>query len=173
MHLIPSAIAPTPSLHLARSVSSSTLNPIFSIFSSTCFFHVCFGRPRFCGPFTSNIIAFFKMLSSSLLTTCPYHLTPFALAILSKVSFRPSIFISLLFRTDSLLLIRSKTSITEFTIVLYRFKNLLTQFVVAFSQLKNLIAQFAVALLNFWFWLRNLLLRSFTSKNRLRIFHCA
>ena len=33
MHLIPSAIAPTPSLHLARSVASSTLNPIFFIFS--------------------------------------------------------------------------------------------------------------------------------------------
>ena len=94
MHLIPSAIAPTPSLHLARSKASSTLNPIFFIFSSTCFFHVCFGRPRFHGPFTSNIIAFFKKLSSSLLTTCPYHLTPFALAILSKVSFRPSIFMS-------------------------------------------------------------------------------
>ena len=47
MHLIPSAIASTPSLHLARSVASSTLNPIFFIFSSTCFFHVCFGRPRF------------------------------------------------------------------------------------------------------------------------------
>ena len=77
MHLIPSAIAPTLSLHLARSVASSTLNPIFFIFSTTCFFHVCFGRPRFRGPFTSNIIAFFKMLSSSLLTTCPYHLTPF------------------------------------------------------------------------------------------------
>ena len=58
------------------------------------FLHVCFCRPRFRGPFTSNIIAFFKMLSSSLLTTCPCHLTPFALAILSKVSFRPSIFIS-------------------------------------------------------------------------------
>ena len=94
MHLIPSAIAPTPSLHLARSVASSTLNPIFFIFSSTCFFHVYVGRPRFRGPFTSNMIAFFKMLSSSLLTTCSYHLTPFALAILSKVSFRPSIFIS-------------------------------------------------------------------------------
>ena len=90
MHLIPSAIALTPSLHLARSVASSNLNPIFFIFFSTCFFHVCFGHPRFRGPFTSNIIAFFKMLSSSLLTTCPYHLTPFALAILFKFPSDPA-----------------------------------------------------------------------------------
>ena len=89
MHLIPSAIAPTTSLHLAQSVASSTLNPILFVFSSTCFFHVCFGRLRFHGPFTSNIIACFKTLSSFLLTTCPYHLTPFALAILSNITTLP------------------------------------------------------------------------------------
>ena len=37
---------------LARSVASSTLNPIFFKLSSTCLFQVCFGRPRFRCPFT-------------------------------------------------------------------------------------------------------------------------
>ena len=37
MYLIPSAIALTPSLHLARSVASSTLNPIFFKLSSLVF----------------------------------------------------------------------------------------------------------------------------------------
>ena len=94
MHLIPSAIALTPSLHLTRSVASSTLNSIFFKLSSTCLFQVCFGRPDFRCPFTLlMLVAFFKMFSSSLLTSCPYYLTSFAYAILSKVSFKPSIFI--------------------------------------------------------------------------------
>ena len=46
---------------------------------STCVFHVFFGRPRFLLSFTSNSNAFLKTCPSSLLNTCPYHLTPFAI----------------------------------------------------------------------------------------------
>ena len=82
-------IAPTPSLHLVRSAASSIFNPTFFTF-----FHVIFGCPRFRYPFNSIIIAFFSILLSSLLITCPYHLTPFAFAILSNVFFKPYISVS-------------------------------------------------------------------------------
>ena len=39
LHLIPSAIALTPSLHLVRSTASSIFNTTFSTLSSTCLFH--------------------------------------------------------------------------------------------------------------------------------------
>ena len=93
MYYIPSAIALTPSLHLVRSAASSIFHPTFFTLSSTCLFHVIFGRPRFRCPFTSIIIAF-SILSSFLLITCPYHLTSFAFAILSNVFFKPYISIS-------------------------------------------------------------------------------
>ena len=93
IHLIPSAIALTPSLHLVRSAASWIFNSSYSTVSSTCLLLVVFGRPRFRIPFTSSIIAF-SILSSFLQITCPYYLTPFAFAILSNVSFKPSISIS-------------------------------------------------------------------------------
>ena len=76
---IPSAFARTPSLHLSRLRASSFFKPIFSVSFSTCFLQVFFGRPRFLLPLTSRFRATLKALSSSLLSTCPYHLTPFAL----------------------------------------------------------------------------------------------
>ena len=94
IHLIPSAIALTPSLHLVRSAASSVFKPTFFTLSSTCLLLVIFGRPRFRFPFTSIIFVFFSILSSSLLITCPYHFTPFAYAILSNVFFKPNISIS-------------------------------------------------------------------------------
>ena len=55
------------------SAAYSIFNPTFFTLSSTSLFHVIFGRPRFRCPFTSIIIAFFSILSSSLLITCLYH----------------------------------------------------------------------------------------------------
>ena len=91
MHFIPLAIALTPYFHLIRFVASSISNPILFTLSSTCLLHVCFGLPHFRCPFTASINAFFTTLSYFLLTTCPYHLTPFTFAILSTVFFKPSI----------------------------------------------------------------------------------
>ena len=85
---IPSAIACTPPLHLSRLRASSFFKPI-SVSSSTCFFQVFFGRPRFLLPLTSRFRATLKTLSSSLLSTCPYHLTPFAVANRSNSFFQP------------------------------------------------------------------------------------
>ena len=94
MILIPSTIAVTPSLHLVRFAASSTSNLVLFTSSSTCLLLVCFGLPRFCYPFASSINALFWTSSSSLLTTCPYHLTPFVFAIFFSVSFKPSISIN-------------------------------------------------------------------------------
>ena len=129
MHFIPSAIALTPSLDLARSVASSTLNPIF--------FKVFYGRPRFRCPFTSSIIAFFKMLSSFLLTTCSYHLTPFACAILSKVSFKPSIFI----KSSVFFLSTSFTPHIDFTMAL----SVLLKIVISFSRKHHVSLPYDIA----------------------------
>ena len=86
--------SPPPQLlsHLPSvwSPALSIFNPTFFTLSSTCILHVSVGRPRFRFPFTSIIIAFFSILSS-LLITCPYHLTPFAFAIQSNVTFIPNI----------------------------------------------------------------------------------
>ena len=90
IYLIPSAIALTPSLYLSRLRASSFFKPIFSVSSSTYFFQVFFGRPRFLLPVTSRFRATLKTLLSSLLSTCPYHLTPFAVANQSIVSFNPN-----------------------------------------------------------------------------------
>ena len=62
IHLIPSAIALTPSLHLVRSAASSISNPTFFTLYSTCLLPVIFCRPRFRCPFTSSIIAFFSYI---------------------------------------------------------------------------------------------------------------
>ena len=70
---IPSAMARTLSLHLSRFRASSFFKPISS--SSTCFFQVFFGHPPFLLPLTSRFRETLKTLSSSLLSTCPYHLT--------------------------------------------------------------------------------------------------
>ena len=75
-----SAIARTPFLHLPQFRAFSTLKPLFSVSSSTCFFQVFFGRPRFLLPLTSRSRAILKTLPSSLLSTCPHHLTPFTVA---------------------------------------------------------------------------------------------
>ena len=68
-------------LHLAQFNASSFFKPTLLLSFSTCIFHVFLGRPRFLLPFTSNSNAFLKTCPSSLLNTCPYHLTPFAFAI--------------------------------------------------------------------------------------------
>ena len=83
---ISSAIARTPSLHLSRLRATSLFKPLFSVSSSTCFSQVFFGRPRFLLPLTSRFRATLKTLLPSLLSTCPYHLTPFAVANRSIVS---------------------------------------------------------------------------------------
>ena len=41
--------------------------------------HICFGLPRFRCPFNSSINAFFRTLSSSLVTACPCHNTHLSL----------------------------------------------------------------------------------------------
>ena len=91
MHLIPLAIALTPSLcnllHLQR-------NSFYTLFNLS---QPCLLLPfSFRCPFTSSINVLFRTLSSFLLSTCPYHFTPFAFAILSHVSFKPSVSISVL-----------------------------------------------------------------------------
>ena len=60
---------------------------------------VFFGRPCFLSPVTSRFRATLKTLSSSLPNTCSYHLTPFAVANRSIVSFNPnmSIYSSIVF----------------------------------------------------------------------------
>ena len=71
------AISPTPTLHLARLKISSFSKPTLLLSFSTCVFHLFFGRPRFLLHFTSNSNTFLITCPSSLLNTCPYHLTPF------------------------------------------------------------------------------------------------
>ena len=88
---ISSAIARTPSLHLSRLRALSFFKPIFSVSSFTCFLQVFFGRPRFLLPLTSRFRATLKTLSSFLLSTCPYYITPFAVANRSIVSFNLNI----------------------------------------------------------------------------------
>ena len=94
IHLIPSGIALTPYFHLVRFAAFSTSNPIPFTLSSICLPHICFGLPRYRCPFTAGINVFFRTLSYSLLTTCPYRLTPFAFAILTNVFFKPNISIN-------------------------------------------------------------------------------
>ena len=53
--------------------------PALLLSLSTCVLHVFLGRRRLFFPFTSNANSFLKTCPSSLLNTCPYHLTPFGL----------------------------------------------------------------------------------------------
>ena len=85
IHPIPSAIAYTQSLPFAQFRASSFFKPIFSVSSSTCFFQTFFSRPHFLLLLASRSRATLKTLLSSLLSTCPYHQTPFAIAIQSIV----------------------------------------------------------------------------------------
>ena len=79
IHPTLTANSPTPTFYLARFKASSFSKPTLLLSFSTFVFHVFFGRPHFLLPFTSNSNAFLKTCPSSLLNTCPYHLTPFAL----------------------------------------------------------------------------------------------
>ena len=88
------AISLTPTLHLAWFMAFFFSNPTLLPFFSTYVFHVFFGHPRFLLPFTSNSNAFLRKCPSSLLNICPYHLTPFAFAISTTVSFNPNISIT-------------------------------------------------------------------------------
>ena len=100
-------------LHLSILLDSSFLfKPIFSVFSSTYFFVVFFGRPCFLLPLTSKSRTTLKTLSSSLFSTCLCHLTPFAVANPFTVSFKPSmsicslvVFLSITFRPQTALMI--------------------------------------------------------------------
>ena len=99
------AIACTPSFHLSH-LRASSFKPIFSVSSSTCFFQVFFGHFRFLFPLTLKFRATLNTLLSFLLSTCPYHLTQFAVANQSTVSFYPSmsicssvVFLSTIFLT--------------------------------------------------------------------------
>ena len=85
IYTILTAICSTPTLHLTRFMASSP-KPTLLLCFSTCIFHVFFGSPRFIFPFTSNSNAFHKTCPSSLLRTCPYHLTRFTFAIWTTVS---------------------------------------------------------------------------------------
>ena len=76
---IPYTIVHTLPLHLSQ-FGVSSFKPIFSFSSSTCFFQVFFGHSYFFLPLTLRSRATPKTLSSSLFSTCPYHLTPFAVA---------------------------------------------------------------------------------------------
>ena len=89
----PSAIARIPSFHLSRLRAFSFFKRIFSVSSSTCFFQVFCGRPRFLLPLTSRFRAILKTLLPSLHSICPYYLTLFAVANRSIVFFNPNIFI--------------------------------------------------------------------------------
>ena len=87
------AIACTSSFHWSRFRASSFFKPIYTVSSSTCFFQVFFGRPRFVLPLTSRSRATVIALPSSLLSSCQHHLTPSAVANWSIVSFNPNMFI--------------------------------------------------------------------------------
>ena len=83
-------IARTLSLHLVLLWASFKLRPAFKRSFSTCFLHVFFGRPHFLRLSTLNSKAFLTTLPSSFIKTCPNHLTPLALVILSMVRFNPT-----------------------------------------------------------------------------------
>ena len=74
---------PQQSLSLPHLVLSDLQPPPSPTDSFYTFFnlslHVCFGLSCFRCPVTWSVSALFKTLSSLSLTTCPYHLTPFAL----------------------------------------------------------------------------------------------
>ena len=76
-------------LHLATSLdldpsslNQSFLSPLLLAFSSSCLVVLTFSCPL-----TSRLNAILKTLLSSLLSTCPYHLTPLAFANPPTISF--------------------------------------------------------------------------------------
>ena len=91
-------------LHLfARFKASSFFKPIFSVSSSTCFFQVFFVGPHFLLQLNSRSRPTLRTLSLSHLSTCPYHLTRFAVVNRSIISFNPSMSIcfSIAFRSTT------------------------------------------------------------------------
>ena len=68
---------------------SNFLSPSRSIHGILTHALIFFGCPHFLLSFTSNSDAFLKMGPSSLLKTCPYHLTRCTFAIWTTVSFNP------------------------------------------------------------------------------------
>ena len=75
---------PSPNQH---SCSPSPLESSMSSF---------IGNPHFLLPFPSNSNIFFKTYPSSLLNTCPYHLTPFLHSVLFfSISFAPHIVLTI------------------------------------------------------------------------------
>ena len=96
IHPIPSAIAYTPSLHFPCFREFFFFKPIVSVSSSTCFFKVFFGDLCFFLPFSSKFRATLETLSSSFLSTCPHHLTLFAVSNRSIVSLNPNMSICFL-----------------------------------------------------------------------------
>ena len=90
--LHPAAILSTPTLHLDRQSTSSILKPVFTLSSSTYFFHVLFSLHFYLWPLTYKSNALLMTWQSSLLNTWPYQWTLFAIANhTSVVSFRPNI----------------------------------------------------------------------------------
>ena len=69
---IPSAFAQIPALHLARLRASSFFKPIFCLLDHLLLPGLLH-RPCFLLPLTSRSRATLKILSSTLLSTCPYH----------------------------------------------------------------------------------------------------
>ena len=76
-------------LRLSTLLDSASVKSIFSVSSSTCF-QLLFGRPRLFLPLTLRSIATLKTILSPLLSTCPYHLTSFAVANRSIISYNPN-----------------------------------------------------------------------------------
>ena len=85
IYSISSAIAHTLSLHLSCLRASSFFIPIFSVSTSRSSLVVL----AFSCHLTSRFRPTLKTLLSSLLSTCPYHLTSFAVANRYIVSFNP------------------------------------------------------------------------------------
>ena len=91
----------TPFLQQLLALRLSTLldsghppSSTFPVFSPTWFFQNFFGRLHFLLPLKSRSNATLKTPLSSLLSTCPYHLTPFADANRCIVSVNPSMLFS-------------------------------------------------------------------------------
>ena len=71
--------------------------PIFTLSSSTCFFHVFFSIPFFLWPSTSKSNALLKTWSSSVVNTWPYQRTLFTIDNTYTVSFKPNMKIKFLY----------------------------------------------------------------------------
>ena len=71
IHLNLVAIKFTPTVHFDRQSASSLLKPTFTLFPSTCFFHVLYGLPFFLWLSPSKSNALLNTWPSSLLNTWP------------------------------------------------------------------------------------------------------